>query len=209
VRKFLQSLDFNITPIVAYVFVFFTVIMGALALEQISKAGSTLQEKVAAAQNELAILDRIKDTDIWEDRLALSLEIKSEAETKIWTGDTTGVIAARLQQTLRNIAKANNIKNIRLRVDPEPSQVEFLEILAFDFQGHAAETRTLIDILSTMANHPQTLLIKEATIVNSVRARPPTLIKFSGFVPIRITPKSGVSDKSGVSEATPSDPAGI
>jgi len=140
-----------------------------MGLDRLSTLEKDIETKVAAAKNELIILEGIKDTDIWADRLALSLNARQSADNKMWTGPTSGVIAARLQQTLRNISKAHNIQNIRLRIDPEPTNVDTVQVLAFDLQGAAPETRTTVDILSGFASHPQIILIKEATITNTVR----------------------------------------
>jgi len=205
----LQRLNLEITPIIAYGLVFLAVILAGVGLDRLSTLEKDIETKVAAAKNELIILEGIKDTDIWADRLALSLNARQSADNKMWTGPTSGVIAARLQQTLRNISKAHNIQNIRLRIDPEPTNVDTVQVLAFDLQGAAPETRTTVDILSGFASHPQIILIKEATITNTVRNRPPTHINISGFAPIRIQAAPAAASSPATPDADNSVPAGL
>jgi len=186
IKQLMQSLDLKPTPLVLYGVLAIAVIFTVLGLERLASASNALETRVIEEQTNLAILEQLQETDVWPERLQYSLSARERAKTAIWSGATSGVIAAKFQQGLQQAALAQKTTNIRIRVDPEPTEVDGLDVLAFDFTGFVPAGDGIIELFATIADQPQLILIRDVNFVHSIRDRRPTRLTFSGFLPIQI-----------------------
>jgi hypothetical protein len=180
--------DLQMSPLAGYGLCFIVMILGGLGLERFSAAENTLERGVIAAQTELATLAAIKDTDHWAERLIESTKARQQLQSEIWLGNTSGVIAAELQQALRGLAQQHKFENIQVRVDPDPLETEGVTVLNFEFSGRAPSAKVLADYFEGLAVSPKLILIDEAYFAQNVRSPRPPVLTFSGFIPVQIAP---------------------
>lgn len=186
-KTYLERLNLQITPLVAYGLVALFLMLGAMGLQNYNNTQNGLAAELQTRQSELSTLRAIKNTDIWPFRLEKSLVLKKNTEDKLWKGSTSGLIAAQLQQVIRNISKTHDINNVVVSVDPEPSYVEGVEILRFDYKGHIASGKHTIDFFKDIASSEKSIIITELDMTNSIRDKRPTYMTLSGLIPIILT----------------------
>lgn len=184
--NWLEKLNLEITPIVAYGLVAIVFIFGLLGLEKFKVADDGLRTRLETAQRELSTLNQIKETDIWSDRLVESTEKKASAVNKVWTGTTNGVVAAQLQQSLRTIFTAQGATGLRVNVDPQVNNVGGIDILTFDLSTRVPAGKKIIDVYQNIADHKNAIVLTEISAVHSLRYKRPTQINMSGIIPIRV-----------------------
>jgi len=179
--------DIEVSPLAGYGLCFIALILGGLGLERFSAAEIQLERGVIAAQTELATLSAIKDTDHWAGRLIESTKARQQLQSEIWLGNTSGVIAAELQQALRGMAQRHKFENIQVRVDPDPLETEGVTVLNFEFSGRAPSSKVLADYFEDLAISPKMILIDEAYFAQNLRSPRPPVLTLSGFIPVQIT----------------------
>lgn len=180
------SKDFEFTPLVAYGLLTITCVLGFLGLESFAKADADLERRVVAAQTEFATLSTIRETDYWDDRLVQSTSARAELQNQIWQGRTSGVIAAELQQALNLIATTLKFDQIQIRVDPNPVDVDGINVLTFEFTGLAPSSKVFADFFEAIATYEKILILDELDFSQSLRDRRPTRIGMIGRAPIQI-----------------------
>lgn len=178
--------DFEMTPLAAYGLLAMGCILGFLGLETFSKAEAELEQRVISAQTELATLATIRDTDHWTERLAQSTQARSELQTQIWQGRTSGVIAAELQQSLRAKVSKLDFDQIQLRVDPDPVEIDGIPMLSFEMSSRARSSKDFADLFQAIASYEKILIVDEFDFSQSLRDRRPPRLAMAGRVPIHI-----------------------
>ena len=119
-----RNIGYTITPIVGYGLVGLLVIFGFLCLEKYVEIIRKSGEDVRSLQSEYVIMEQIKDAPLWEARLTNSIKLRQKIDTQVWSGTTSGLIAAELTQTLYGIAKVLDISDVTVRVDSEPTDID-------------------------------------------------------------------------------------
>lgn len=195
--EFLKKLDLEVTPIVGYGLVLIVLVFGWLGLEKMAMAASEVKTRLDSAQMELTTLNQIKETDVWPERLAASSEIKEAAIAKVWSGNTSGVIAAELQQTLRAKSTSNGATDVRVRVDPDADELNGVDILTFEYTGRVPAGKQIIDILTSIAAHEDAIIMTEMSLINSIRDKRPSQFNFSGVIPINTQADPGTTAQGG------------
>ncbi len=178
--------DFEMTPLAAYGLIAIGCVLAFLGLEKFSRAEAALKRDVISAQTELATLTAIRDTDYWADRLGQSTQARQQLQTALWRGQTSGVIAAELQQALRQLASAHNFNKIQVRVDPDPAEIDGISVLSFEFTGWAPSAKTLADFFEGIAVNPKIIILDEVDFAQSLRDRRPPRLSLSGLIPVQI-----------------------
>lgn len=181
-----NSTNFKTSPLVGYGLCFLALVIGGLGLEKFATIESQLEGKVIAAQTELATLTAIKDTDHWAERLLKSTSARQQLQAEIWQGNTSGVIAAELQQALRALAQGHKFDNLQVRVDPVPIEVDGLVVLNFEFQGRSPNSKVIADYLESLAINPKLILIDEAYFSQNLQSPRPPILTMTGLIPVQI-----------------------
>lgn len=185
-QALLERYNLKVTPLVAYGLVVLFLVMGLLGLERFNFAQADLEARLTSRESQLARLNAIKDTDIWSDRLSTSLVLKEKTNDKLWSGSTSGVVAAQLQKTLSAISEQHDVKNLTITVDPEADDVDGIEILRFDFSGRLASGKDTIDFYGDLARYEQAIIISEMNVTNSIQTRRESYMTISGLIPISL-----------------------
>ena len=183
--KFLPA-DFEMTPLVSYGLVFILIVFGFLGLERLIAAEAEREQAVVFAQTEYATLEDISKTNHWETRLAESDLARSALKNEIWQGETGGIIAAELQQALRQFAADYRFDRIQVKVDPGPAEIDGIQVLSFDFSGRANTSKSLADFFEGLAISPKIIIIDEMSFSQNIRDRKAPRITISGIVPVQI-----------------------
>ena len=183
--------DFEMSPLAAYGLIAIGLIIGVLGLEKFASIESALEQEVISAQTEFATLTTIKDTSYWTERLAQSTVAREQLQSAIWTGNTSGVIAAELQQALRALAAQNNFSQTQVRVDPDPIDVDGITVLSYEFSALAATSKSLADFFEGLTAAPKIILVEDMSFAQSVRDRRPPRLSIAGIIPVQIAPAGG------------------
>ena len=183
--KLLSRINLEMTPIVAYGLAAIFLILGGVGLGRMAGATASISERAQSAQAELYSLSKIQDTNIWEERLAISELAAAQTNQQILTGATIGVIAAELQQTLRGIASRSNLKSPQIKVNAHIEQIEGLDVVQFTFFGLAPDWGSVIDVLAALASDSHKLIVNELSF-NQSRGRNGSRFSAAGIAPIKI-----------------------
>lgn len=193
IKRVLNTLDLEITPIVAYGFAFIFLISGGLGLARLSDAVTDIGGQVQVAKTQLNDLSQIQGTDVWDARLRFSQQMRKRTDAKILTGATGGVMAAVIQQSLRELVIDTGLEAPQILVSPELEEVAGIDVLQFTFTGFAKDWDTVIDALSVMVRGDTQMIIYEMSYA------PPTpsqagisLFRVVGMVPVKIETIEGV-----------------
>ena len=179
--------DFEMTPLAAYGLLLIACVLGFLGLEKLAAAETDMERRVISAQTELATLSAIKDTDYWPERLAQSMQAREQLQTQIWQGRTPGVIAAELQQALRAMMTTLKFDQIRIRVNPDPEDIDGIKMLSFEISGRARSSKDFADFFENIATYNKIMIVDEFDFAQSLRDRRRPRLALSGRVPIQIT----------------------
>lgn len=185
-KKFWEQLDWRVTPIVAYGLVFIGVVLGWLLLEQLVQANKSAHQRLIEEKAQLSALLKIQEDDSWEERLAFSVKRRQSAQEALWSGSTPGVIAANFQQSLRKIAADQLAENVNVRVDPEVTNINGIDVLAFDFSGWLPPGDSVFEVLMALARQPHHVAISDVSFSHSLRDRDETRLTLSGFIPVAL-----------------------
>jgi hypothetical protein len=175
-------LDQKATPISAYGLIFLLGLTAFFGLDKLISVNKAALASLNASQQELALLSAIDGQDIWSARKNESADLKSAFDAQLWQGETAGAIAARLQQDLRRKAGGLEMKNIRVIVDPQPSEAGALSVLNFELSGLLPPHKTLHDSLAVLAGDKYSLTVNQASLTFATRR--PSLLRLSGIAPI-------------------------
>ena len=189
--KLLSWINLEMTPIVAYGLAAIFLILGSVGLGRIAGATASISERAQSAQAELYSLSKIQDTNIWEERLALSERATTQTGQQILTGATVGVIAAKLQQTLRGVASGSQLKSPQIKVNAHIEQIEGLDVVQFTFFGLARDWDSVIDVLAALASNDHKLIINEMSF-NQSQGGNQSRLSIAGIVPVKIQETSSL-----------------
>ena len=185
-KKLWAQMDWRITPIVAYGLVFIGVTIGGLLFEQLVQLNKSTHQRLIDEKTQLGALLKIQEDDAWEERLALSVKRKQSAQESLWSGSTPGVIAANFQQSLRKIATDQDAENINVRVDPEVTSINGINVLAFDFTLWVPPGDSVFEVLMALAKQPHHVAVSDISFSHSLRDRAETRLTMSGFIPVTL-----------------------
>lgn len=185
----LSRKDFEVTPIVAYGLVFLLLVLGGLGLQKFGGLENVLEGDVIAVQSELASLETLRGDSEWAARFEQSLAARQSVDASIWGGQTTGVIAAELQQSLRALASGLGFDSIQVRVDSDTIDLDGAEVLSFEFAGRAPDGKAIVSLFEGVAVNPKQIVIRDVDFSQNVRDRIRPRLAMAGIIPIRIIAK--------------------
>lgn len=178
--------DFEVTPLVAYGLVFLLLVFGGLGLQKFWRVENSLAATVIEMQSEVASLQKLSGEDVWEGRFEQSLVMRQSVDGALWTGQTTGVIAAQLQQALRSEASKIGFDSIQVRVDPDIIERDGVEVLSFEFAGRAPDGKGIVSLIEAVAVNPKRLIIRDVDFGQNTRSKNRPRLAMGGIIPVRI-----------------------
>lgn len=185
-KNLLNRLKSEMSPITAYGLIFLICVLCFLGLDTLAGKVRTNSATLNAAQIELATLNDVKETDFWEQRLDESLRLRKSSNDSLWSGDTSGVIAANAQQTFQSLFLPYQTQQLRIRIEPEIETIENVPTLFFDISGLLVKPQDVADVLAAIAAHPKSIIIVDANLALDPRMERPTRMSISGVLPVRL-----------------------
>jgi len=181
-----ETIEKEATPLVRYggVLIFF-VLASILSLD-FHAFNDDHQNVLVGKQTELVALRQVEATDIWTDRYAQSKDLKELVEGRLWTGQTSGIISANVQQSLQKILKNVGAEQILITVDPNVDEINGITVLNFGVTCNLPSGSDLINILLENAIHSKSIIIAELRMTNNLRSSGPSRLNINGFIPIGI-----------------------
>lgn len=183
-----RELDFTVTPVVAYGAIGLLAIIGFLGIERYSQIVQVSAERDRNAYSEYVLLEQIKGAAVWQSRLEDSIKLRQYMEDQIWSGSTNGLIAAQLTQKLYTISDELGLYDVNVRVDSEPTDIDNMTVLTFEFVSKVQKGKGVVDVLAEIAKEPRAIIVTESNFAHSLRDRRPTRLRVSGIIPIKIVP---------------------
>ena len=183
----LTSNDFEMTPLSAYGLLLIVCVIGFVGLEKFSDAETNMARRVIAAQTELATLSAIKQTKHWPERLAQSAKEKDVLQSQVWQGQTVGLIAAEVQQNLRELSARLDFDQVKINVYPEAVDIDGIKVLNFNMTGKAPSSKDFADFFEIIATSNKVIIVDEFDFAHSLRDLRPPRLSMSGRVPVLIT----------------------
>ena len=181
-----QWLDHKATALTAYGVVALIALAAFFGLEKIAVNNSVALSQLQDARQEHALLSAVDGQDIWQARRKDSEALRSALSQTLWQGDTAGVIAAQLQQTLRRTGQKLGMRNVRVIVDPTPNDDKAIPALNFELSGLLPKDKTIHDMLAELAKDTHFLDVNQASLTFATRR--PSLMRISGIAPIKTPP---------------------
>ena len=114
-------------------------------------------------------------------------------QAELWHGVTSGVIAAEIQQALLSLARQHKFESIQVRVDPDPIEIDGVQVLSFEFQGRSPSSKVLADYFAGLATTSKIILVDEASFSQNLDSPRPPVFTMAGIVPVQIA--QGASPK--------------
>ena len=187
----LNSKNLEMSALAGYGLCFILLIAGGLGVEKFAAMESQQERQVIAAQSELATLASIKDTSHWTERFLESKAAREQMQAELWHGVTSGVIAAELQQALLSLARQHKFESIQVRVDPDPIEIDGVQVLSFEFQGRSPSSKVLADYFAGLATNSKIILVDEASFSQNLDSPRPPVFRMAGIVPVQIAQGAG------------------
>lgn len=183
-----QKLDLQVTPIVAYGLVFLLFLFSWLGVERLNVVKQTLGEDNESLRTRLAVVENIKSQDQWSSRLDYSIAYKNQINASLWRANTSGVIAAELQQFLQKVTDDNGLNNVTIRVDSDPSKIGDLNAMSFDLTGVVDAAYGSTNLLGQLSESGRQVIINEVNITTDPQGVRSTRVILAGVIPIELTP---------------------
>lgn len=184
----------KLSPLAAYGVVILAAIILYMIVENLNTRVQIKADAVEEAQVELITLDQLKASTVWEERLLVSEKIKTNAEKTVWSGPTEGVISATLEQYLRDVSGAENLRNLKVTTDPEPVTINDIDTISFEVSGAIPATLSPVKIVADLALSERRIFIKETSFTLSGGRSRLSSFSITGFVPISVTDSSAAMD---------------
>jgi len=134
-----------------------------------------------AAERSLARFTGDNIGDIWIERVGAARDSRQKWQTHFWTGDTPGVIAARVQSALSGIAVSSNLTSVRIQVDPNPFEAEATKGVRFTIRAQAGSPEDALDFLTSTAAYEQFLILDDVNFRVMQNTR--VMLNISGIAP--------------------------
>lgn len=150
-----------------------------------------------AAREQAQTFSNLEDGELWLDRVASAEKALNNWRSGIWTAQTPGVAAARIQGVLKETADSVGFQPANPEVSPTPINVNDQQALRFDLSGRA-DRSAIIELLSWMALHSPRLIV---TDVNANFGPRNSIVQLSGLAPFRPTPDQPRADESAQTNA--------
>ena len=124
------------------------------------------------------------DETIWNERAADAEAELAFWQSTHWSGSTSGVIAAELENAISQITRGANLRVINVNVDPAPSETPSGPILRFSFSTDSNSGDSVAKILAAFGAHQPVLVIDEVNAVfdESIAGR----FSASGYAPVSL-----------------------
>lgn len=180
----LDNKHLQITPLVGYGLALLLAIVLWLAVGWMSDQVDQNRDSVVRLQNELAVVESLQDTSLWESRYEQSVALRESIEKKIWQAETASLVSAQLQASLREHAAEAGLQNVRVQTDPDVQSVNGVQLIRFEFTANAQEALDVFDALLAMSEDGRRYWFDYIDM--SLNANNQSLLRLSGSVPISI-----------------------
>jgi hypothetical protein len=163
------------------------VLLGTLR-EQVMQARTNTQY----AKRELAKLNSINKTDVWAKRAKQSADVLQEWQNTSWQGETVGVLAATIQQSLIGIADKLDLQNAQINVGNELINIDGTTIMRYSLSGIFSDESKTMELLVAQAAGVNKLIVDEVVFDYYMAGR--SQVRLSGLAVVRIA--SDTSEKA-------------
>ncbi len=165
------------------------VLLGALIavslILRLNDLANAAQEAKEDARARLGQYGQEVSLEEWTTRANSAVTVLEEWRRRRWTGDTSGVIAAEVQGSLRRLFTDAQVSLTTLEVDPTPFPLAGGEALRFRLNAETTHGEGTARVLDAFKNHLPLLVIDETT-ANFSRRNGAGRMSISGYAPIEI-----------------------
>jgi hypothetical protein len=174
----------QVSPVVALVVVFGLAVGWILILDGLGRYGAEQHARMSVLERQLVLAAREEPEPVWEGRLqAVTAQRDAVAERILWSGDTPGVVAARIQSAAAGLVQSSQVPRGQVRLSEAPVTLDGVSSYEVTIEGlfEPASTGALIDGL---VEHSPTfrILAIEATVER------PRTVRIVALAPVGVVP---------------------
>jgi len=128
------------------------------------------------------------DKTLWQERAKLASDWAMSWETASWKSQSVGIIQAKVQRRLLEIATEAGITSMNIEVDRAPIAVNGSDLLRFRLTGIPLYKDSMAGFLAGITANPKRLIIDETAIF--FKAGDAGRVSITGVAPILLEPVS-------------------
>ncbi|MEM9170546.1 MAG: hypothetical protein AAGC56_12950, partial [Pseudomonadota bacterium] len=132
------------------------------------------------------------DVENWRDRSASANSALSAWRTRIWSGETPGVVAVEIQSQINATASGVALERVRVSVDPTPVDIGGGQALRFRIEGSSVDGAGFAKLVGALSTFERALILDELTMKYSKVGR--AFFDMSGVAPIALAATGGDDD---------------
>ncbi len=178
----------KLSPTAAYGLVVLAFLFGLMAVDPVHQRVVQAKTDSEFAARELAKLNTIENTDLWSQRAEASGAALQQWQSVKWDGETVGVLAAKIQQELIQIAQDIGLRNPQISVGNELIEVDGETIMRFSLAGAASDNTAPIELLLKTSDLQKSMVFTEVT-ADFFQGR--SLIRLSGLALVQVAGRAG------------------
>lgn len=183
----MKSFQNEATPIVKYGMLLLFITLASIAFSDLRKINEQNREDVISKQSRLQALSELEGEDIWFSRVEESKELKNAMTSRLWQGETSGLISAKAQQSLTEILNNLGAKQILISIDPTIEEINGLKMLPYTITCNLPKSDAIIDLFLKISNHPNIIVLTEVQVTIPQRKGQLPRLEINGFIPTKIT----------------------
>lgn len=197
--KWAGSLRDQLTPPVQYGLLLIGAVFIWLILSAINGRVDELRQERETLEREIAVLDTLEPAQIWSDRLVLAQSLDERRQARVWTGETRGIIAANLTQSLAaahgpflsaQFRRMQRGSATTLTIADDIDIVDGESLLSFTFSAQV-ERHLIDDYLAALAAMTPAVQIDTMRANISTVGTRPTPVVLSGHIYVQIDAGQG------------------
>jgi hypothetical protein len=185
----------NISTNAAYGMVLLVFLLGMILLGSMREQVMQARTNTQYAERELAKLNSINKTDVWAKRAKQSADVLQEWQNTSWQGETVGVLAATIQQSLIGIADELGLQNAQINVGNELINVGGATIMRYSLSGIFSDESKTMELLIAQAAGVNKLIVDEVMFDYYTAGR--SQVRLSGLAVVRIASDTSEKDIEG------------
>ncbi len=189
-KTFVDMLKEKVSTRAAYGIVVLILILGMVAMGTVREHVEQVRTDTEFAARELAKINTIENSDLWAKRAQVSHDALNKWQQTKWQGETVGVVAAKIQQKLIQLAEKLNMDSPQINVGNELIDFGGEIIMRFSISGASADSEAPIELLLALAENDKTIIIEN--VVADFYQGQRSMIRLSGMALVSISSNPGV-----------------
>lgn len=164
-------------------------VLVVLAWLELDASSARLRDEIARAQSASQLQLEAGAVESWREKAARAEAALDVLSSRLWTGDTQGIVAARIEGYLRDLPALEGARNLRIRVDPEPVDLEGQPVLRYELSAILDEGVDSVRLLAGMLGGDRMLTVEQLNFSFSRLTGATATVE--GYAPFQLAGEAG------------------